>query len=37
MIKEKVLKLADYGFCKLLNGPKEKVYYNVGTTLYMSP
>jgi len=37
LIKEKVLKLADYGFCKLLNGPKEKVYYNVGTTLYMSP
>ncbi|KAM3136598.1 hypothetical protein pb186bvf_011234 [Paramecium bursaria] len=30
-------KIADYGFSKMMNAPPDRVYYNVGTTLYMSP
>ncbi|CAK59615.1 unnamed protein product (macronuclear) [Paramecium tetraurelia] len=37
LIKERIYKIADYGFSKMINSPKEKVYYNVGTTLYMPP
>lgn len=37
LIKNGIPKLADYGFSKMMNAPKETVYYNVGTALYMSP
>ncbi|CAD8203104.1 unnamed protein product [Paramecium octaurelia] len=37
LIKQGIYKIADYGFSKMINSPKEKVYYNVGTTLYMPP
>lgn len=37
LIRNGVPKLADYGFSKMMNAPQEKVYYNVGTALYMSP
>ena len=36
-IRNGIPKIADYGFSKMMNAPKEKVYYNVGTPLYMSP
>jgi serine/threonine protein kinase len=36
-LKNGVPKIADYGFSKMMDEPKEKVYYNVGTPLYMCP
>ncbi len=36
-LKNGIPKIADYGFSKMMDAPKEKVYYNVGTPLYMSP
>lgn len=36
-LKNGIPKIADFGFSKMMNAPKEKVYYNVGTPLYMSP
>ncbi|CAD8105035.1 unnamed protein product [Paramecium sonneborni] len=37
LINKGIYKIADYGFSKMISSQKEKVYYNVGTTLYMSP
>ncbi|CAD8192607.1 unnamed protein product [Paramecium pentaurelia] len=37
LISKGIYKIADYGFSKMVYSPKEKVYYNVGTTLYMPP
>lgn len=37
LISKDIYKIADYGFSKMIYSPKEKVYYNVGTTLYMPP
>ncbi|CAD8100839.1 unnamed protein product [Paramecium primaurelia] len=37
LIKNSVPKLADYGFSKMIKAPKEKVFYKVGTPIYMSP
>lgn len=36
-LKNGVPKIADYGMSKMMDAPKEKIYYNVGTPLYMSP
>ena len=36
-LKNGVPKIADYGTSKMMDAPKEKIYYNVGTPLYMSP
>ncbi|CAD8070160.1 unnamed protein product [Paramecium sonneborni] len=36
LLSDGIPKIADYGFSKIM-GVQEKVYYNVGTTLYMSP
>lgn len=36
-LRNGIPKIADFGFSKMINAPKEKVYYNVGTPLYMSP
>lgn len=36
-LKNGVPKIADYGFSKMMDEPKEKFYYNVGTPLYMCP
>ncbi|CAD8145592.1 unnamed protein product [Paramecium octaurelia] len=36
LLSNGIPKIADYGFSKMM-GVQEKVYYNVGTTLYMSP
>ncbi|CAD8158675.1 unnamed protein product [Paramecium octaurelia] len=37
LIRNGIPKIADYGFSKMMNAPPEKIYYNVGTALYMSP
>jgi serine/threonine protein kinase len=36
-LKNGIPKIADYGFSKMANAPKDKIYYNVGTPLYMCP
>jgi serine/threonine protein kinase len=36
-LKNGLPKIADYGMSKMIDAPKEKIYYNVGTPLYMSP
>jgi len=36
-LKNGVPKIADYGMSKMANAPKDIIYYNVGTPLYMSP
>ncbi|CAD8119384.1 unnamed protein product [Paramecium sonneborni] len=37
LINKGIFKIADYGFSNMIKSQKEKVYYNVGTTLYMPP
>ncbi|CAD8198529.1 unnamed protein product [Paramecium octaurelia] len=37
LINKGIYKIADYGFSKMVYSKKEKVQYNVGTTLYMPP
>lgn len=36
-LRNGIPKIADYGFSKMINAPKEKIFYNVGTPFYMSP
>jgi serine/threonine protein kinase len=36
-LKSNIPKIADYGFSKMMDEPKEKFYYNVGTPFYMCP
>ncbi len=36
-MKDGVPKIADFGFSKFVNDPEPKVYFNVGTPLYMPP
>ena len=37
LVRDGIPKIADFGFSKDLNSEPCKIYYNVGTPMYMSP